>query len=313
MMGRFIAVGVLLTAVSCTDESARVPHVISHNEPVCFFYSDAITSHYMFAPGRAELGLYEAELHFDPRYVDGWAQVNRSRDLVAPFGIRCVAARHAHELFVSGRDDEAGVADIIERWELPAEVGGYGVSRPPSTSPVGEPFETPEPELTVAGPPGTTYVRIDRRTPLPPTRTEVYRGNELAGLRLLVADPDGRFLIGLGGDHVLRMVTLGKPPRVSTLLHPDEHPGLEHVLAIAAKQHATEGRIVILHPDSAYGAPYVLLHDAENDGVFERVRTLTIDEYRASSYWPDEVPRSAGLAHVRDEWTEDFIDYDFFH
>jgi len=226
------------------------------------------------------------------------------------YRVRFVAPRWANEFYILGID--ASGNDIIERWTLTPQDGGWDVVRPTHETDIGVPASMSEgATIFVVG--GQYLEPSQRQNQGRPKvkRREVYRSNELPQIRSIDCDPNGRFVLLLAGNGSVHRVKM-PPPESSIepipgpgglLIHPyyPLYPPVQlfdgsdivHLLeadAIYVVQNSVRGRIARV----TGGTQDVVteLIDSDNDGLFEAAQTLPgyVDWNEAYFTGPDWAP-----------------------
>jgi len=181
-----------------------------------------------------------------------------------------------------GGDDVfvAGIADdgrtLLERWAYPVRKNGYGIAL--TSGPVA-PIGTVTAEYAAAQelngdeyePATASYLRFAQRS-------VIYRGTGLGYIRSVLADPEGRFVLFLTypGQSLYRLRL--EPNATPELLYSvTTLPHLADVESMQLWRHESLGRIYVLNEPRDYetGHSTTYLQDADNDGLFETVVTLT--------------------------------------
>ncbi len=204
---------------------------------------------------------------------------SRSIEISSSFTVLRVKARSAVDWLVLGGFDDG--SQVLERWLVTAPSGAIQAERPVSSAPIG----TSVPGLipTTLQVQGGTYIPPEERTPQEPAqRVRVHALAE--GTRVLGfdVDPDGRFALHVTPEPagLYQVAMLGDAEPV-LLFDRTQIPKLAKTKNVQAWQHATYGRVYTLNfaPDRTLAR--TLLVDANNDGVFEQIVTLTKAEFDA--------------------------------
>lgn len=114
-------------------------------------------------------------------------------------------------------------------------------------------------------------------------REQLYRGRELAGAELMIADPDNRYLLVVDGRGAIVKLTFDDSPGAvvpysqSIIADSTQLPDLANPSACIMVQHQAAGRILIIAGGSVGGTQFVshdpssrtVLIDSDNDATFE--------------------------------------------
>lgn len=178
--------------------------------------------------------------------------------LDAGFAIRSVASRQAWELLVAGVASNGET--VIERWRIQPPHGARtlqgGAAR-------------------VEGLASGAFIPVAARARTTPrvARTTLLRTRELGGTRLLLADPDGRFVLALAADgEVLVQVATDGESTTLARFAADGLPALRTACTAFAGEHFRDGRVFAFEAPSENGIERALLVDRDADGWFEDVR-----------------------------------------
>lgn len=212
------------------------------------------------------------------------------------FDIQSIGSRESQFLYLSGQDRAGGI--IFEEWELGVRLGELSAQRSSSTpvQPIGTSTPYSSTETFVQG--GSLGDVENRRITAPVQRDQVVVTHEFPFVRLMDVDPEGRFLMVLGGNlNLYQIGLLGAdrgsvtPILDSSVAWPFADPVWFANCWISRVQHATQGRLWILGELPRVGASdeplpttCVILADADNDGVFEQHHVMTWDQAVASGF-----------------------------
>lgn len=210
------------------------------------------------------------------------------------FDIVALCSRTANEIYLVGTS--ATGEDIVERWQLPAESGAYYASRPVSSSPIGTPATVGQTFIQVQG---GSFVSPPGRTDLRPTKDQIYVGYATSGIYSITADPEGRFVIVLGGTDPVRTLFQipNSPGSTPVALYSSPAPDLFMVAAdaVLARDRLDIGRVYFLSSRDAnqLGIYATLLFDPDNDGAFDSATSYSYPDYQAAglvdNLWVDFV------------------------
>lgn len=228
----------------------------------------------------------------------GWSTADSKYS--TSFAIQDVSTRDGQDFVVHGVASNGD--DVVEIWTLIPVVGSWSATRPAAGTPVGTPVVSGGVTMTVVG--GTFVAPASRQAVPRVKRMELYRGQDLGGIRSVSVDPDRRFvyLLADGDDGLYRLDLLASggaaPPLL--VLDPAALPQLLTATSLYPRQHASEGRIYVV--ESVGGAAHwvdeiSLLYDHDNDGILDAHVTMTHDQYE-QLYGSEEV------------WADDFLNYD---
>ena len=185
--------------------------------------------------------------------------------------ISCIRERHPDQIYVAGYDEQTGES-IIEEITLRPQEGALGGFMPKAESGFGFPTPYTWPEVKVIG--DVFVPPTEREKKLGPIRVEIYRGTDFSGISGLSADPEGRFFIVQDyGTGDLYQLTVGGG--LEKIVSSAEHPNIRSALLRPAMQSGFVDRIYCFM-QSADGK-YVVLHDRDNDCVFDSIQFLTRD------------------------------------
>ena len=220
-----------------------------------------------------------------------------TQDVVIPyeFEFRALAARHPCELYLAGAS--ANGETIIERWDLPPQRGGYHTSRTTAPQGVGRPAALSE---LVGRLVGLVYLPPERREPLVPQRTAVFRGELPGAMRAMAVDPEGRFLLVLTEGGELLQLTDLTSPSISQRFDDTTLPGLARTEIVRP---FVDGEGVRCY--QVRGRPWdepqaiLILRDLDNDGHLDEIHSLDGDHGPGSPFAPER-------------WKNDYRRYRFF-
>jgi hypothetical protein len=206
------------------------------------------------------------------------------------FLITAFAARAGgHDVFVAGV--RADLSCVIERWTSPVRRGGWSVSvaAPPSmtvgfpappVSFVQQPFQTSSWQPLPTSGPG-----------LPALGRSELLSWPVGPITAMAADPEGRFLLfyDLALQSLFRLDLAGPSAQPVFLLTVADVPTLDQVGFMEFHDFEGEGRKCLIRrcyesswTDSAES--YLILSDAENDGIFESRTVLSHAPWKSSPY-----------------------------
>lgn len=204
-------------------------------------------------------------------------------------------ARHGNDAIVWGRRLESTpFEDVIERWEIEAVTGAYVSTRTIAPNPIGE--SSPE-GVVSSWIEGGVYVAPALR-PVPYVeRFELFRGSQFGGIRDLVVDPDGRYVLLIAdGTSSIVSLSLSADAAPVTIASASTCPHLALANMLHFYLHLTEGRKVVAEwgDDDIDATNRTLLSDANNDGLFESIETLSAAQWEARGY-------------LKNVWLKDYI------
>jgi hypothetical protein len=152
-------------------------------------------------------------------------------------------------------------------------------------------------ELFVAGLTADGRTRIERWT-LAPNGAVVLRAlllddPELGGLRLLVCDPERRFLLALSrSGEALAQVPIDDRSAPAARFGARQLPALRGARAVFIGEHLLDGRVFAFEAPGESGLERALLVDHDGDGWFDRIEQLGprawIEAGYAGAAWLDE-------------------------
>ncbi|MBI5362230.1 MAG: hypothetical protein HZA53_03560 [Planctomycetes bacterium] len=172
----------------------------------------------------------------------------RSRARIAADGaIEAVAARRAWELFVATRAEDGEVAIHCVR-VLPK-------------------------------------LATDEDTPARCARAALLRTRELDGVRLLACDPEGRYLLALGGDgERLLQIPIQRGATGYFALGADRLPTLRTACGLFFGKHVQRGVVWAFESCGEQGLDRAVLVDRDEEGSFDEVLNLDAREWAESAY-----------------------------
>lgn len=217
-----------------------------------------------------------------------------TRTISTRFAITALAYREGDQgadVYVGGKD---GSSVVIEKINVPPCRGGYVTDLHTSAQPLGVPLP-PQTSLSVSVV-GGQYKPHDRRACPPDRRVEIYRGTALSEVRGLDVDPEGRFLLAVDGVKVFQILTTANAVPLELGIFYQAPSSASVTGGLTRVHHATEGRKYLFDVDVAGGGLGVVLHDYDNDGVFDAV-----DDYQVTSLFEDPTPFEESLVHYWDE------------
>lgn len=180
---------------------------------------------------------------------------------------------------------------VVERWiTAPREAGWSVALASPSARPMGTPSGPAELVYDVAHAERWQPLRVGQSGLGPVVRSTVFT-TPAGPITAMAADPEGRFLLyydlGLG---TLFQRDLSAPDGPPTAIAPSSTaPGLDQVGSLELFDVEGEGRKCLVsrsyaQPDDVGKESYLVLHDAENDGLFESSTALNREQWEASPY-----------------------------
>lgn len=218
----------------------------------------------------------------------------QTRLISTRFGIEALTHRAGDrgiDIFVAGTE---GANTVIEHIRIPLCRGAYATN-----------LVTLPPTLGVAHPPqaslstliaGGTYIEPSQRTCPPNVRTEIYLGSQIGSIDGIEVDPEGRFVLVVDGARVFQV-----PVQANAI--PIEIGIVQQTAAVGylmggltSAHHATEGRKYTLPADGPDWDSYLILHDYDNDGVFDAA-----DDANGGDIWADPTEFEAAIEHHYDE------------
>jgi len=220
---------------------------------------------------------------FTKEFSDGvWYTWQKS--FSTSFGIEMIRGRDS-ENYVIGGTDELTNETVIEGWRFTTPSGGLVAKRIPETSgPIGTPIPLTTPDLDLVG--GLFIQPSERVLSSPPQKSVLYRG---AGIHIgtFLVDPEGRFLIVQ--DSVTGGIYQLVNQQLVLLVDPQEYPNLLKFKSIDFYQYSNHDRILAVRTG---GHPHkmIAIYDSENDGNFETISEMAIDEFNDTFpfYWTDD-------------------------
>lgn len=192
-------------------------------------------------------------------------------------------ARHGMDLFLIGR--QRGYL-VIERWTWSEWAGGYHCTQPESEPIEGVPVPLSESSVFVAG---STFLPVADRSARPqPTKTEVYRSDELTSEGRIVGgsvDPEGRFLLIVTQEGNLYEVWLDDSDSAQLLLAKEEWPDAP-ATSVRSIQHENLERQFVVEGQPFPGQAAFVLVNPENDGAF--LPPVLVDVADIETLYPPE-------------------------
>ncbi len=263
-------VALLVLSSSCADSPEDG---CGFEYPALVHHGKGLKVHYTAGESGLSLLIFEAD------FVTGEEHTSTLSE-PASFEIDTVLHRHGFEFYVLGR--AASGEYVGERLSFTPSRGSYTSSRPTALSPIG-----------VAAPLGVTSTFLVDGPFLPPKqrarpsteRSEIFRWAGHPGVRCGAVDPEGRFLLLLTNDSMLVQVSLGGTGAVTTLATASSTPFLAVADSLDAFDHDTEGRKYVLEHDYASeDGRHLVLHDRDNDALFETTELLNASTWATRAY-----------------------------
>ena len=212
------------------------------------------------------------------------------------FEIVTIVARTANELYIAGSAPNG--MDVIERWTITPVEGEFFADRAIAQTPIGTPAATAPTVVSASG--GTFFPPASRAPQRQPSKSMIFTGADLGGIRSLAVDPDGRFVLVLAGSGPRRLYRIENEAGSSPVVLFDSSTDAFMAFAdyIKVQEHATLGRAYFLDSLSgnAPGVFVTLLFDHDNDGIFDAWNSYTPESYAAAGF-------SGGV------WTADYLNY----
>jgi len=235
-----------------------------------------------------DLGVYFLTRELDP-YTNEWREERTFQ--ATSFEVTGLAGISGTHFVVAG--PSAGGNDVIELWTVQPARGAYVATRPLSpTSPIGESVATPP--LTI-GIVGDDYIPPAARSAPLLSRRVIFTGPDMGGIRAMSADPDGRFVMALGGSYP-GLYRVGLDGTAALVLDPLEMPFLEDARTIQAVRDDTLGRYYLIRSFGiSNGLLAIAAIDEDNDGIVDYTVLLDETEFETST--------------LTDPPTEDFLNY----
>jgi hypothetical protein len=208
------------------------------------------------------------------------------------FDVSRVTHRHGCEIYVCGRAN--GIEDVVERWDIVPDAGGYASSRPTSNTPIGNPAPLGTTSTFLQG---NAFIEPSARAAPILNRQEIYRGAAIGGFQSAVIDPEGRFMLVLSEQAKIIRVPLQSVPSSPTELYTSTQlPYLAQATSINVFDHATEGRkYVLMNRGATEDGIRLVLHDYDNDGEVDVTEMLDDAAWAVRAY--DQ------------NWVNDFVSY----
>lgn len=289
-----IALAALFGVMAAASSHTRVVQFPEELEFYPFGFSalkpSAITPNlrqsYAFAGGGDRVAVDRSE-----RCPEGWRDLE-SATIVTAYRITDVASRRGGaDLFVAGI--HADDSDVIEHWSFGTRSGGYFVDPMVAAQPIGTSMGQFHPTEAIQGP---NFVCPPESARMPsPERKAIAQRVDLGHVRVMAADPEGRFLLYQAHDtsSIWQIDLTQEPTALAQLLTVASTPHLAFTKTMRLLRHQTAGRRYFLTESSRLGQypntnhSITMLVDAENDGVFESVVTML------TATWHDD-PLSTG-------------------
>lgn len=217
-----------------------------------------------------------------------WHQSSSSYSV--SFTITRIAHVTSHVLVFAGYGPRGG--DVIESLSIPVQDGEMYTARLGNLYPVDcqppqvwGPLGLSPTELEISGSFVIPSARGARRTP---ARCQIYSG-DLDGIVDFDADPDGRFVVVLGGadslaDRKLYQIPMHAGADPAVVLDPAAEPLLISAGSLAIREHATHGRLVEITGLALDGVQAVIGFDSDNDGTFEAFNHYDPTGYAAAGF-----------------------------
>jgi hypothetical protein len=226
-------------------------------------------------------------------YVEGEAPGPRTEwNWTTSFDVLHVGGRGTDLLVVLGVARNGDT--ILERWDIGLPAGAPTAALAPAAPVVGVAVAVPALQLGVQG--GTPIPPAQRGAGPQPSRTEVYRGPSLGQDLEVEVDPNGRYALVLSRDGgALYRIVLAEGASADLILDSQSAPSLARVFGLDFYRHALLGQQVGGRIKGGAPLSRIVLGDLDNDGVFESVEELTLQECEY-----------LGLPQA---WVEDYVNY----
>lgn len=180
---------------------------------------------------------------------------------------------------------------VVERWITEPREAGWSVAlATPPAPPLGTPTGPAELVYEVAHAEEWQPLRSGQSGLGPVARSTVFT-TPAGPITAMAADPEGRFLLyydlGLGTLFQRDLLAPDAPP--TAIAPPSTGPGLDQVGSLELFDVEGEGRKCLVsrsygQPDDVGQESFLVLHDAENDGLFESSTALTREQWQAFPY-----------------------------
>jgi len=203
-----------------------------------------------------------------------------SQSFNVPFAIEHIVDQTSENYVIGGIDEETGET-VIEEWRLNTPSGGYVGNRSPAVGilPIGVPAPFTTLEVSIVD---EVFIPPESRSLVEPLqRGELYRGKELVGLRRIVADPEGRYILAqdkaTGSIYKICNQNLRLLAGVEDFPRLADNNWLEDFLS-----YGNEDRVAIVFLDSTDEESVLVMHDPDNDGLYEPPVLMTPEEAEAA-------------------------------
>ncbi|MBK7878387.1 MAG: hypothetical protein IPJ77_22255 [Planctomycetes bacterium] len=227
---------------------ARAPAAGGYRELV---QSGGLVQGVDFAPGERGL-VYETWVKRGERMERDALELSS----IAP--IEAVAACAPWELYVALREEDGTV--VVQRWLV----------RPPARS---------------EGASAAERAREANDAAATVVRSTLARTGDLAGVRVLACDPEGRYLLALdrAGERVLQFSTLRGAQGYASF-EAERLPALRTACGLFRGRHVQHGTVWAFEASSEHGVERALFVDRDEDGAFDEVSNLDASAWAASEY-----------------------------
>lgn len=214
-----------------------------------------------------------------------------------PYTITSLAPRLGGRiLFLTGAATNGDA--VIERWVFPLAAWGYKVTLDPPPTSIEVPRGPFDANVVING---GGYISQSSRfikafgaisvfaQPIP-EKTEIYRGSSYGLFDDIAADPEGRYLLlhAHGTGDVCYIPLEEAPYPVEVLYSPATMPHLQNPATVDLFDHTVLGiRFAYLteyNPTPVAGAVRTVLHDTDNDGVFDFAESFSTTEWSSSPF-----------------------------
>lgn len=278
----------------------RVAHMVSPSASEWYpmYRSELFTFGCGVDPMEKEVRLGRSERVIDATLIEGWRSEDALRRFSVSYKPLVANMTDSRRVYVAGVTD-AGVV-VVELWSVPTEIGAYQVVRGEGGA-LGVPTPTADVVFSTRG---ASYLPPSARQVIPPRRQLLHRGPEMAGVRALAPDPEGRYVLLIDEQRRLWMLDVSDPTSSSVLtllLEPSTTPFMLGVESLRVRHHRHSGRKVILSRGLYPDLPVAIgvLTDLANDGTFESFEVLSEQQAIATQHW-------------HNDWLDDFASKKFF-
>jgi hypothetical protein len=257
------------TSLNIQKADMAPPLAISSGEELASFklrYSPDFSRKIAFDFHEYGLDILTSELHGGVTYK--W-----QKSFSTSYAIEHVTDQTSERYVIGGLDEQTGEA-VIEGWQFTTPTGGYIAKRSPSTAfPIGTPTPLSILAVTIEG--GIFIPPSQRSMVAPPQKMVLYRGTGIYGLRALIVDPEGRYV--LAQDDSTGSIYQVVNQQLSLLASVQEFPLLADNFLMEFFSDGTSDRVSLVFMESTFDELVLVLHDGDNDGIFDPPVQDTID------------------------------------